>query len=196
MDFSKLIHYCAIAAACILLSACSTTPVNLTYNPSNVTPKPQAKAAIEQVVVTDKRGVDAKWIGAIRSGYGNPMKTLESTTTVSAEIKTAFTDGLRARSLLAPNGPYRLDVVVSKFDCSQYARREAHANMDIMLVNQSSRQVIYIRPVSVTKISGDRLTLDAWAFGKVEDLLKVANDALQEAVDKALDDPELLAAAK
>lgn len=196
MGFNKLPRCGALLVACVLLAACSTNPVNLTYNPGNASSIPTGKAAIEQVSVTDKRGVDSKWLGAIRGGMGNPLKTLETTVPVSEEIKTAFTEGLRARSLLAPDGPYRLDVVVNKFDCSQLVRREAHAVFDVMLVNKASRQVAYIRPVSVTKVSGELVTMDVGIMAKVEDLLKVANDALQEAIDQALNDPGLLAAAK
>jgi len=43
----------------------------------------------------------------------------------------------------------------------------------------------------VDEVTGSVITLDAGIFADVEDLRKVANQVLQEAVDKTLDDPRV-----
>ncbi len=85
-----------------------------------------------------------------------------------------------------------MQVVISQFDCNQYARREAHVRLHVSLVEFASGQQIYAKDIRVDKVTGSMITLDAGIFADVEDLRKVANQALQEAVDKVLDDPQFI----
>ena len=75
----------------VTLSACGTTHVSLKYSapPAIV----QASARAQPLLVgtfTDKRGEPATWLGAIRGGYGNPLKNLESDKPVAELVKAAF----------------------------------------------------------------------------------------------------------
>jgi len=47
----------------------------------------------------DARGEPANWLGAIRGGFGNPLKNLESDRPVADIVGAAFADGLRARGV-------------------------------------------------------------------------------------------------
>jgi hypothetical protein len=89
-------------------------------------------------------------------------------------------------------GKYRIDLRVLKFDCSQYVRREAHAQIELALVGLDGK-VEYTHVVVANEVQGSLLALDTAVFASVEDLRKVANDLLQKTVDEALDDPGLLA---
>ena len=107
------------------LSACGTTNVGLKYSaPPTVA---QASTRAQPLLVgnfIDKRGEPATWLGAIRGGFGNPLKNLESDKPVADLVKAAFADGLRARGVApdqvsAASRPGRRPVVC----CVSTARR-------------------------------------------------------------------------
>ena len=130
-------------------------------------------------------------LGAIRGGFGNPLKTLTTDVPVKDVVENTFTAALNARGLLASTGGvYGMQVVINQFDCNQYVRREAHVRLHISMVELASGQQIYAKDIRVDKVAGSIVTLDAGIFAAVEDLRKLANQALQEAVDQALDDPQ------
>jgi uncharacterized lipoprotein YajG len=181
---------------CLFVSACSTTSVPLTYDPHKASQvEPSALPVYEVGLVDDQRHEDPRWLGAIRGGFGNPLKKLEAEQPVSKLVKTAFEDGLAARGILAGSrqAKFTFEIVIKKFDCSQYVRRQAHVNVDLRLIRLSDGHTIYRSPVIVDRVSGSSMSLNAGIFGSVSDLRKIMNDALQEAVDKALDTAALRA---
>ena len=195
MNVTKLKHptlYVILVAA--FLGGCETTQVGLTYDPSAAKVSSATSTdTVEVTSVVDHRTHAANWLGAIRGGFGNPLKTLETSGPVKDLVAKAYEDGLKARGLLAANNPkYGLKIDVDQFDCNQYLRREAHIKFEIALVALPSGQSVYENQIVVEKITGSVVTLDAGIFASVEDLRKVANEALQEAVDKTLSDPKLL----
>jgi uncharacterized lipoprotein YajG len=183
----------AALSACLavgLLTGCETSQVNLSYDPSGVKAVPAtATNSVELISVADRRKHAANWLGAIRGGYGNPLKTLETVIPVKDLVAKAYEDGLKARGLFASNnGKFGVKINVVQFDCNQYARREAHIRLDISLVELPSGKNLYDSVVAVDKVTGSIVTFDAGIFASIEDLRKVANEILQEAIDKALDD--------
>jgi hypothetical protein len=167
--------------------------VNLTYDPSAAKAVPaNAAESVELVSVTDHRKHAANWLGAIRGGYGNPLKTLETPLPVKDMVAKAYEDGLKARGMFASSkAKYGMKVDVSQFDCNQYARREAHIRFDVSLVELPSGKNVYDTVITVDRVTGSMITFDAGIFASVEDLRKLANEALQEAIDKTLDDQKL-----
>ena len=176
-----------------LLSACGTHQVPMTYNSAAVAQKPAAaKPDVEVLTVTDSRKYTGRHLGAIRGGYGNTLKTLETSQPVKDVVNQAFTDGLAARGLLARGGGghYGLDVTVEKLDCSQLVRREAHARFQVTVFDKITGRPIYTKMYEDNR--ADEGTLAGGVFGSVEALGKIANDSMQAAVDQALDNPALL----
>ncbi len=185
-----------VVLAVLLLGGCSTTTtVDLPYDTSVVASQPAVAAtnSVKILSVSDSREHDSYWLGAIRGGFGNPLKTLNTEVPVKDVVENAFTAALKARGLLASTGgDYGLEVVVNQFDCNQFLRREAHVRLHVSMVVFASGQQIYAKDIRVDKVTGSMITLDAGIFADVEDLRKVANQALQEAVDKVLDDPQFI----
>lgn len=180
----------ALICGCALTSACSTTQTSLPYDASRaVKVAAPAKAKVEVVSVIDNRKHDANWLGAIRGGYGNPLKTLVTEGPVKDEVKSAFVQGLKARGLTGDGSTYAMRLDVEQFDCNQYVRREAHARIDVSLVDKVSGQTAYRRKAVSDLVTGSLISLDVGVFADVEDLRKVANAALQDAVDQVLNDP-------
>jgi uncharacterized lipoprotein YajG len=174
----------------VLTSACSTTPVDVTYAPnSSIVSATKAAPVVAIGSVSDGRKNDANWLGAIRGGFGNPIKVLETKGPVSDVVKKALVDGLASAHLLTVNdAKYALNVDVMRFDCNQYARREAHIILAVSLVNKASQQVVYSKTIKSDKVTGSIITFDAGVFASVDDLRQVANDVLQDAVDQLLSD--------
>jgi uncharacterized lipoprotein YajG len=178
----------------LLLNACSTTPVQLSYNSAALSPG-QAAPIVAVGDVVDNRDHDPKWLGAIRGGYGNPIKTLETEQPVSEVVKTTLSEGLSADGLLAKGkSKYRLNVILTQFDCNQVGRREAHILMQVSLIEAGSEQEVYKKTLKADKVTGSRITFDAGIFASVDDLRQVANDVLQDAIDQLLHDPAFHAA--
>ncbi len=189
----KLIKNLRICTLVLLLGACSTNAVHIGYDATKANPT-LGKALIVLGNSTDEREKDANWLGAIRGGFGNPIKTLTTEQPVSEVVKTALGDGLKANGLLTKgNGKYRLDTVISRFDCSQYVRLEAHIELNVSLVNVVTKEPIYTKHYKADHVTGNMVTLNAGVFGSVDDLRKVANDTLQDAIDQIVTDPALLA---
>ena len=105
-------------------------------------------------------------------------------------MRDAVLAGLVARGMAAEGTPkFQMTITVNKLDCSQYVRREAHAVFDVTVVDSSGSHTTFSKTITSNLVQGDLLTFDAGIFASVEDLRKVANDNLQNAVDQLLDDP-------
>ena len=188
MTSIRMISLCALLAC---LSACSTNSFRLTYKPP-ASIVPAAAPTISVGSFVDQRGETATWFGAIRGGYGNPLKKLEADPSVSDLIKTAFQDGLKARSLYSTNsGGYEISGTIKKFDCSQYVRREAHAQIDVRVIQKSTGRQVFSQTYTADELDGSLLALNVGIFASVETLRALAEKALDEVVDKALDDSDL-----
>ena len=89
----------------------------------------------------DDRGTNANWLGAIRGGYGNPLKKLYTDRPVSEVVEQAFTDALQTRKLLGDKQNAKVEITgeVIKFDCSYYFNREAHAHLLVKVLSLPSR---------------------------------------------------------
>jgi uncharacterized lipoprotein YajG len=187
----------AIALFCsLVLAACGTTSVGLKYAPSATPNKAAASARPVNVgTFVDARGEPANWLGAIRGGFGNPLKNLESDKPVADIVGTAFADGLRARGVTVdPGGTAgRVSGTIKKLDCNQYVRREANAEIEIR-VTGAAGEVRLTKTYAAAKVDGSLLSLSTGVFASVDDLRVTLEATLREVIDKALDDSELRAA--
>jgi hypothetical protein len=96
-----------------------------TYTPV-VTNAPQ-EASIMVGSFTDDRGTEPDWLGAIRGGYGNPLKKLRTEKPTSEVVEAAFRDALQTRKMLGSKATSNISIQgsITKFDCSYYFNREA-----------------------------------------------------------------------
>jgi uncharacterized lipoprotein YajG len=184
----------ALAVLTVLgLGGCNTNTVDLSYDTTAAASQPAVAAnSVKILSVSDGRKHGPHWLGAIRGPFGSPLKTLNTAVPVKDVVENAFTTALKARGLLASTGgAYGMEVVINQLDSNQLVRREAHVRLHVSMVEFASGQQIYVADIRIDKVSGSLITFDASVFADVEDLRKVANQALQEAIDQALDDPQL-----
>lgn len=176
-----------------LLGACTTHQVTMAYNPTSAQKPAPAKPDVEVLSVTDSRKYTGKHLGAIRGGYGNTLKTIETASPVKEVVRKAFVDGLNARGLLAPanGGRFGLDVTVEKLDCSQLVRKEAHARFLVSVLDKATGRPVYSKIVEDNREDMGNLFATG-VFGSVDELTKLTNDSMQAAVDQALDNSAFL----
>jgi hypothetical protein len=191
----KLSRTIAICTLCAFnLVACSTTQVALTYSPPpGAVAAPQAQSLISVGRFSDDRGEPSNWLGAIRGGYGNPLKNLETNEPVSDLVSQAFAAGLKARGLAANSsgGRYLLSGSIKKLDCNQVARREANAELEVVVSESDGEKRVFSNLYRASNVEGSVLSLATGVFASVESLRVLAEKTLQQVVDQALDDPAL-----
>jgi hypothetical protein len=127
----------------LAIAGCGTSSVGLKYAPA--TPPVKVAASTTPVAMgtfTDLRGEPPTWLGAIRGGFGNPLKNLESDKPAAVYVQSAFADGLRARGVDVPaqGAPFQMVGVVRKLDCNQYVRREAKVEIELTVVEVATGQ--------------------------------------------------------
>src|SRR5262249_11138725 len=152
--------------------------------PANIAAQP-GLAAVQLGPFADARDVDAHWLGAIRGGFGQPLKSLVTNDPVVEVVRKGFSQGLAARGLLGQPGgaPYILSATIQKFDCSQYVRREAHARIALTLTESASGKVVVSESFQRDLAIDNPNLFDAGILATTDDLQAVAAQALREIVD-------------
>lgn len=164
-------------------------PVALTYvAPADVQ---QGAPTIVFGDVVNQRERGENWLGAIRGGYGNPLKVLVTEQPVHEVVAQAFRDALAARGMATEQGPHRLNLRVIRFDCNQFIPKDAHIILETTLLDSASGATLYQHTYQVDRVGPG---IGGGIFTPVEPLRALANDAMQMAVDQALDDPAFRAA--
>lgn len=187
----------------LAMSACGATQAPMGYTPTVAIQSAATARPVLQVApqVTNERRTgreDPTWIGTIRGGYGNPLKALHAPEPVDQVVRKAFADGLVARGLSATgtNSPYTLAVTIHQFDANQYIRREATADFSVVVTERATGREVWRGREKVYIVDGSILSLGVGVFASVDDLQRVALQAMNQAVDKLLDKPELRAAVR
>ena len=181
------------------LGACGTTQYPMPYAAppgiaANRAPGPVAR--VTEVQNTRRAGRENdRWIGAIRGGYGNPLKILEADRPVSEVVRSAVDDALAARGWLAPQDP-RVEVLVTirQFDANRFARLEATADIELTLRARGSGRVLWQGAERAYNISGSIFALDGGVLASTDELHALMLRTMNEAIDKLLDRPEVAAA--
>lgn len=186
------------AAAVIFLSACGTTASSLKYV-APTAPTPKVWALNQPVAVgdfDDQREGDKRWLGVIRGGFGNHLKTLEADQPVDGIVKAAFEAGLRARRVeLSANASNVLSGRIVQLYADQLVRREGVAEIEVKVADRSGKQR-FAKLYKANHVEGSPITLATGVLASIDDLRDTLEKTLSEIVDKALDDPALQDALK
>jgi hypothetical protein len=183
----------------LLLSACGTTQYAMPYAPSGpVTPNQPPGPIAHVAAVQNLRGTggeDPVWIGTIRGGYGNPLKTLEADRPLDQVARRAFDDALAARGWLAPENPrVEIEIVMREFVANRYVRLEATAELELIMRERSSGRVLWQDRENVTNVEGSILALDSGVFADPAGLHSLMLRTMNQAIDRLLDRPGFAAA--
>ena len=179
-----LLRLLCIAVPVIALSACSNTTSDMHYT----VPATVARAAVpvvSGVTAIDQRKEEAHRLATIMGGFGNPLKTLDLARPVKDEVADAFTEGLRVRGLLADQGPYRIELLIRKYDADMLMGSTGRIDLDLSVIDKASQQVIY--KDSAANERSDFHFFATGVFASMDELQKLAQEALDATVDQMLD---------
>lgn len=192
LEFSEVgMKFLSVILCVLVLSGCSTHRADITYQ-SESGLLTNTTAVINKVSVTDERGTDADWLGAIRGGFGNPIKTLRTETPTAEVVETMFIQALERNNLYAnlADLPYALVVQMVKFDCSQYLNREAHVTIEVSVLDSQTSATLFSKSYKTVEVEDEYWA--SGAFGNVDTLRNLAEKAMSRTIDKVLSDNEFI----
>jgi len=186
----SLMRFLITLLFCLFLASCSTTRVGMTYSPTAGAQTLGGLRPIEVGSFIDQRGEPANWLGAIRGGFGNPIKTLESDIPVGTLVQSAFTSALQSRGadVTGSTSEVLLTGVVKQLFCNQVISREANVEIEIQVQDVASKRVLFTRTYAATNFEG---TLATGVFGSTDSLRALTEKTLREVVEQALNDSTL-----
>ncbi len=181
----------AAIAFALLGSSCTITHISLDYQPSAAQIVPGAPVlAVGRFV--NMRGQQPTDLGTVRTPLGTPVEYVHTRTSVEEVVRNAFAHGAQARGMLASQRRARFILTgeIQELFCQMLVHPYGRASIRVNVVMASSGQVVFSRIYS-----GERQS-PAYRPGSgspVPVLRDLTSRALQDAVDRALDDPELRA---
>jgi hypothetical protein len=183
----------------LTLGACGTTQYPMPYAPTApVTANQPPGPVVRTATVRNVRGTggeDPVWIGTIRGGYGNPLKTLEADRPLDQVMQRAFDDALAARGWLAQQDPRtEIEIIMREFVANRYVRLEATAELELILRERSSGRVLWQDQENVHNVEGSILALDSGVFADPAALHALMLLTMNQAIDRLLDRPGFAAA--
>ncbi|HSI65528.1 MAG TPA: hypothetical protein VLE43_20545, partial [Candidatus Saccharimonadia bacterium] len=131
------------------------------------------------------------YLGTVRTPIGSPMERVNTRIPVEQVVRNAFAHGMTARGMLSGRGaPYVLTGEILDLHCDQVIRPAAYAKIRVNVVRISSGQVVFSRIYSGERENSAYLP---GSGSPVPMLRELASRALQDVVDRALDDNALRA---
>jgi len=180
---------CAILAAA--LASCGSTSVSLDYRPElgQAVQGPRKLAAGR---FADMRRENEFYIGSVRTPVGTPLEKISTRVPVSQVVHNAFAHGLSARKMIVGqnNAPYMITGEILELYCDQVVRPAAYSKIRVNVVRTSTGEIIFSRIYQGERVG---TTYVPGTGSPVPLLRELASRALQDTVDRALDDPAMRA---
>lgn len=173
--------------ACLPLVQCTTSQVTLDYEPH----PGQMLAGPPQFGVgsfTNGRDEEPTLLGTVRTPVGTPIEVVRTTIPIETIVSNAFAHGLSARGMLSAGTPsFVITGEVMDLYCQQIVHPNGYAQIRVNAMSTSTGQIVF------SKVFEGQRQSAAYRPGSgspVPLLRDLTSRALQDAVDKALDDPE------
>jgi hypothetical protein len=186
----KILRIACLLAVLSILFGCSTTVVTLRYEPTTpVKTELDAKPVAAIGTIKDgRKEEDPRWFGAIRGGYGNPLKKLVGDRPMNETVARSLSDALKERHLLASgdDAVFRVEGTIQTLDCNYYWNRDAHAQLLLNLFDAKSNGLLYSQSQSTDNSESGA---GAGIFGDVNHLAGFMQKTLNQTIDKFFADP-------
>ncbi|MEZ0386638.1 MAG: hypothetical protein ACAI34_06205 [Verrucomicrobium sp.] len=184
-----LLRSFALAGVALALAACSSTPVSLDYQPglSQGPPGPRRVAAGR---FADLRNENPYYLGTVKTPIGTPLENLMTNVPVAEVVRNAFAHGLSSRKMLVSHtsAPYLITGEILELRCDQVVRPGAYAKIRVNVVKADSGQVVFSRIYNGVREMGAYMP---GSGSPVPTLRELMSRALQDVIDRALDDSAL-----
>jgi hypothetical protein len=186
----KTLRIAWLIGALGILCGCSTTTATLRYEPIDpVKIEPDARPIAVVGTITDLRNEgDPRWFGAIRGGYGNPLKRLQGEVPMNQVVARSLSDALKDRELLesGDGAAVRVEGSIQVLDSNYYFNRDAHVQLLLNLVDAKSGALLYSQS---QKTDNSESGVGAGIFGDVNHLAEFMQKTLNQTIDKFFGDP-------
>jgi hypothetical protein len=176
------------ATAMLGLSSCSNSSIiSLDYVPGQMT-RGTPDFSVGQF--KDKRGVQVQTLGHVRLPVGPAVDTVQTRLPVSDVVRNAFAHALEARGMLALDERARFIIKgeIQDLRAQLLVHPYGYARVRVNVVDAVTKDVIF------TKVYEGERQSSAYRPGSgspVPVLRELTSRALQDAVDRALDDPNM-----
>ena len=173
------------------LSSCATNSsvISLNYVPL---PKQVQRGAPEFAVgkFKDRRGVEPQTLGHVRLPIGPRVDTLQTRLPVCDVVRNAFGYGLETRGMTAPDAKARFILTgeIEDLRAQLLVHPYGYARIRVNVLEASSGRVLFTKVYQGERQSG---AYRPRSGSPVPVLGELTSRALQEAVDRALDDSEM-----
>lgn len=129
-------------------------------------------------------------LGTVRTQLGTPIEYVQTRVPVSDVVTNAFGHGLQARNMFSRprNSRFIITGDVLDLNCQQLVRPYGYARVRVTVMDAASGQIIHSRIYTGERGSGAYVPGSGSPVPLLRDLV---SSALQDVVDKALDDPAL-----
>ena len=180
------------ALGLICLNSCtSTSVVSLDYLSSTGHVLPGAAEFATQPFV-DRRGVGPLELGTVRTQIGTPGENLQTKVPVAEVVTNAFGYGLQVRGMLASRSAARFIITGEVLDmqCKLIVHPYGYAKVRVNVVESGSGRIVHSAIYEGERQSSAYMPGTGTPVPMLRDL---ASGALQDAVDRALDDSAMRA---
>jgi hypothetical protein len=172
----------------VIMSGCTMSQVSLDYQPA-LAQVVSGKPVLNVGRFTNSRGETSKYLGVVRTPIGTPLEYIYTRMPVEEIVRNAFSHACSARGMLTSttNAQFIITGEVLEMSCQQLVHPYAYVRIRMNVVRASNGQMVFTRVYA-----GERQNA-AYRPGSgspVPALRELASRALQDAVDRALDDPE------
>ncbi len=174
------------AAAILDISACTNSSVvSLDYVPGQMV---RGTPDFSVGKFKDKRGVQPQTLGHVRLPVGPAVDTVQTRLPVSDIVRNAFGYGLDARGMVAPDGKSRFIIQgdIQDLRSQLLVHPYGYARIRVNVLDAATKSVIFTKVYEGERQSG---AYRPGSGSPIPTLRELTSRALQEAVDRALDDP-------
>lgn len=185
----RLFSLAALLAVSALVSCSTTSQVSLDYAATAGHVQP-GHPEFATRPFNDQRDAGPNELGTVRTQIGTPVEYVQTRVPVSDVVTNAFGYGLQTRGMLtSPRGArYVVTGDVMDLYCQMLVRPYGYARIRVTVLDSASGQILHSKVYTGERGSGAFVPGSGSPVPLLRDLV---SGALQDAVDKALDDPSL-----
>jgi hypothetical protein len=186
---ATLLRFYLGAGMALILAACSSTPVSLDYQPG-LSQGPVGPRRVAAGRFADLRNDHPYYLGTVKTPIGTPIENIMANVPVAELVRNAFAHGLSARKMLVSHttAPYMITGEILELRCDQVVRPAAYVKIRVNVVRSGGGQVLFSRVYSGEREMGAYMPGSGSPIPVLRELM---SRALQDVIDRALDDSAL-----
>ena len=185
-----MIRLILLLAVVFISTGCSTRMVQLKYTSQQAATVVTGVTPVKAVLVKDQRKDDPDWLGAVRGGYGNPLKTLKVRDSVAAQYQEALIDALQRRGLYgkADGAGLRLTVTIQRLDSIYIMNQEVNVEVTYSLIDETGAKKFE----NTAKTHKEEKASGLGIAANMDSFQAFTEKAIYDNIDKLVSDPGLL----